>query len=192
MLNYNEIKERGFIVLDGEPYEVLESQVSRKQQRKPVNQTKLRNLITGVTRQQTFHYADTVHEAYIEKKKVKYSFNKFNRQTNTTEYWFTDPEDKSKRFEVSESVLGDKIKFMKEDTEYDALYFGERIIGLSLPIKVELKVIEAPPIIKGSTASGGDKKVKVETGAMITTPTFVEVGDVIKVNTETGQYTERV
>ena len=76
MLNYNEIKERGFIVLDGEPYEVLESQVSRKQQRKPVNQTKLRNLITGVTRQQTFHYADTVHEAYIEKKKVKYSFNK--------------------------------------------------------------------------------------------------------------------
>jgi len=192
MLNYNEIKERGFIVLDGEPYEVLESQVSRKQQRKPVNQTKLRNLITGVTRQQTFHYADTVHEAYIEKKKVKYSFNKFNRQTNTTEYWFTDPEDKSKRFEVSESVLGDKIKFMKEDTEYDALYFGERIIGLSLPIKVELKVIEAPPSIKGSTASGGDKKVKVETGAMITTPTFVEVGDVIKVNTETGQYTERV
>lgn len=192
MLNYNEIKERGFIVLDGEPYEVLESQVSRKQQRKPVNQTKLRNLISGVTRQQTFHYADTVHEAYIEKKKVKYSFNKFNRQTSATEYWFTDPEDKSKRFEVAESVLGDKIKYMKEDSEYDALYFGERIIGLSLPIKVELKVIEAPPSIKGSTASGGDKKVKVETGAMITTPTFVEVGDVIKVNTETGQYTERV
>lgn len=192
MLNYNEIKERGFIVLDGEPYEVLESQVSRKQQRKPVNQTKLRNLITGVTRQQTFHYADTVHEAYIEKRKVKYAFNKFNRQTSATEYWFTDPDDKSKRFEVAESVLGDKIKYMKEESEYDALYFGDRIIGLSLPIKVELKVIEAPPSIKGSTASGGDKKVKVETGAMITTPTFIEVGDVIKVNTETGQYTERV
>jgi elongation factor P len=192
MLNYNEIKERGFIVLDGEPYEVLESQVSRKQQRKPVNQTKLRNLISGVTRQQTFHYADTVHEAYIEKKKVKYSFSKFNRQTNSTEFWFTDPSDKSKRFEVDESVLADKVKYMKEDSEYDALYFGERIIGLSLPIKVELKVIEAPPSIKGSTASGGDKKVKVETGAMITTPTFIEVGDVIRVNTDTGQYTERV
>lgn len=192
MLNYNEVRERGFIVLDGEPYEVLESQVSRKQQRKPVNQTKLRNLITGVTRQQTFHYADTVEEAYLEKKTVRYSFNKFNRQTGSTEFWFTDPNDKSKRFEVAESVIGDKIKFMTEGSDYDALYFGERIIGISLPIKVELKVIEAPPSIKGSTASGGDKKVKVETGAMITTPTFVEVGDVIRINTETGLYTERV
>lgn len=192
MLNYNEVRERGYIVLDGEPYEVLESQVSRKQQRKPVNQTKLRNLITGVTRQQTFHYADTVEEAYIEKKKVKYAFNKFNRQTNSTEYWFTDPVDKSKRFEVDEAIIADKIKFMKEDSEYDALYFGERIIGMALPIKVELKVIEAPPSIKGNTASGADKKVKVETGAMITTPVFVEVGDVIRINTETGLYTERV
>lgn len=192
MLNYNEVRERGYIVLDGEPYEVLEAQVSRKQQRKPVNQTKLRNLITGVTRQQTFHYADTVEEAYLEKKTVRYSFNKFNRQTGSTEFWFTDPNDKSKRFEVAESVIGDKMKFMKEGSDYDALYFGERIIGISLPIKVELKVIEAPPSIKGSTASGGDKKVKVETGAMITTPTFVEVGDVIRINTETGLYTERV
>ncbi|MBP9763145.1 MAG: hypothetical protein KBD10_00150 [Candidatus Pacebacteria bacterium] len=192
MLNYNEVKERGFIIIDGDPYEVLESHVSRKQQRKPVNQTKLRNLISGGTRQHTFHYADTVEEAYIEKKTVKYSFNKFNRQSGVTEYWFSDPHDKSKRFEVDESVLAEKIMYMKEDTEYDALYFGERIIGLSLPIKVELKVIEAPPSIKGSTASGGDKKVKVETGAMVTTPTFVEVGDVIRVNTETGQYTERV
>lgn len=192
MLNYNEVRERGYITLDGEPYEVLEAQVSRKQQRKPVNQTKLRNLITGVTRQQTFHYADTVEEAYLEKKSVKYSFNKFNRQTNSTEFWFTDPNDKSKRFEVAESVIGDKIKFMKEGSDYDALYFGERIIGISLPIKVELKVIEAPPSIKGNTASGADKKVKVETGAMITTPVFVEVGDVIRINTETGLYTERV
>ena len=78
MLNYNEVKERGFIIIDGDPYEVLESHVSRKQQRKPVNQTKLRNLISGGTRQHTFHYADTVEEAYIEKKTVKYSFNKFN------------------------------------------------------------------------------------------------------------------
>jgi elongation factor P len=192
MLNYNEVKERGFIVIDGDPYEVLESQVSRKQQRKPVNQTKLRNLITGGTRQHTFHYADTVVEAYIEKKTVKYAFNKFNRQTGTTEYWFTDPKDKGKRFEVDESVLAEKIMYMKEDTEYEALYFGERIIGVALPIKVELRVIEAPPSIKGNTASGADKKVKVETGAMVTTPVFVEVGDVIKVNTETGQYTERV
>ncbi len=192
MLNYNEIRERAYIVLDGEPYEVLEAHVSRKQQRKPVNQTKLRNLISGSTKQQSFNYADTVEEAHIEKKSVKYSFNKVNRQNGKTEYWFTNPEDKSSRFEISSDVLGNKVIFMKEESVYDALYFGERVIGISLPIKVELRVIEAPPSIKGSTASGGDKKVKVETGAMITTPTFIEVDDVIRVNTDTGLYTERV
>jgi elongation factor P len=192
MLNYNEIKERCFIVIDGDPYEVLEAHVSRKQQRKPVNQTKLKNLISGSTRQQSFNYADTVAEAHIEKKTVKYSFNKLNRQTGSTEFWFTDPKDKSKRFEISESVLEGKIIYMKEDTEYDVMYFGEKAIGISLPIKVDLKVIEAPPSIKGNSSGAADKKVKVETGAIITTPIFVEAGDTIRVNTETGLYTERV
>ncbi len=192
MLDYNEIKERGYIVIDGEPYEVLESHVARKQQGKPTNQTKLRNLITGATKQQAFHYADRVEEAFIEKKTVKYIFNKFNRQTNSTEYWFCDVKDKSKRFEINESVIGSKINFMKEDFEVDALYFGERVIGISLPIKVELKVVEAPPNVKGATATGGDKRVKLETGAMITTPAFIEEGTVIRINTETGLYVERV
>lgn len=192
MLDYNEVKERRFIILDGEPYEVLESQVSRKQQRKPVNQTKLRNLISGSTRQHTFHYADTVAEAEIDKKTVRYLFNKYNRQTELTEYWFCDADDKSNRFEVSSAVLGDKIKFIKENSEVSAQLFGERIIGIDIPIKVELKVIEAPPNVKGNTASGADKKVVVETGAVITTPVFVEEGDVIRINTDTGQYVERV
>lgn len=192
MLDYNEIKERGYIVLDGEPYEVLESHVARKQQGKPTNQTKLRNLITGATKQQAFHYADRVEEAYIEKKSVRYIFNKFNRQNNQTEYWFCDSKDKSKRFEVDGAILGNKVNFMKENMEIDALYFGERIIGISLPIKVELKVVEAPPHVKGATATGGDKKVKLETGAMITTPAFIEAGETIRINTETGLYVERV
>lgn len=191
MLDYNEVRERGFIILDGEPYEVLESQVSRKQQRKPVNQTKLRNLISGSTRQHTFHYADTVAEAEMEKKTVRYLFNKYNRQTELTEYWFCDADNKSNRFEVSSNVLGDKIKFIKENSEVSAKLFNERIINIDIPIKVELKVVEAPPNVKGNTASGADKKVVVETGAVITTPVFIQEGDVIRVNTDTGQYVER-
>jgi elongation factor P len=192
MLDYNEVRERKYIILDGDPYEVLESHVSRKQQRKPVNQTKLRNLISGSTRQHTFHYADTVAEAEINKQNVVYLFNKPNRQAGTTEYWFCDVKDRSKRFEVAGSVLGDKIKFMKEGSEIAAQLFDEKVIGIELPVKVELKVVEAPPNVKGNTASGADKKVVVETGAVVTTPVFVQEGDVIRVNTETGDYVERV
>ncbi len=192
MLDYNEVRERKYIILDGDPYEVLESHVSRKQQRKPVNQTKLRNLISGSTRQHTFHYADTVAEAEINKKNVTYLFNKANRQAGTTEYWFCDVDDRSKRFEVAGSVLGDKIKFMKEGSEIAAQIFDEQVIGIELPVKVELKVVEAPPNVKGNTASGADKKVVVETGAVVTTPVFVQEGDVIRVNTDTGDYVERV
>lgn len=192
MLDYNDVKERKYIILDGEPYEVLESQVSRKQQRKPVNQTKLRNLISGSTRQHTFHYADTVQEADIEKKTVRYLFSKQNRQAGTTEYWFCDATDKSKRFEISGDVLGNKMQYLKEDAEVSAQLFGERVIGIELPIKVELKVVEAPPNVKGNTASGADKKVVVESGAVVTTPVFIEEGDIIRINTDTGQYVERV
>ena len=81
---------------------------------------------------------------------------------------------------------------MKEDFEVSAQLFNETVIGIELPVKVELKVVEAPPNIKGNTASGADKKVVVESGAVITTPVFVEEGDVIRINTETGQYVERV
>lgn len=192
MLDYNEVKERKYIILDGEPFEVLESHVSRKQQRKPVNQTKLRNLITGGTKQHTFHYADTIQEAEIEKKTVTYLFSKPNRQAGTTEYWFCDADDKSKRFEIDGSVLGTKVQFMKPNADVSAQLFGEQIIGIELPVKVELKVVEAPPNVKGNTASGADKKVVVESGAVVTTPVFIEEGDVIRVNTETGQYVERV
>jgi len=192
MLDYNEVRERRYIVLDGDPYEVLESQVSRKQQRKPVNQTKLRNLISGGTRQHTFHYADTVEEASIERKDIRYLFSKPNRQNNEVEYWFSDVADKSNRFEVSANVLGNKMNYIKENAEVTALLFNETIIGIDIPIKVELQVVEAPPNIKGNTASGADKKVTLETGAVVTTPVFIEVGDVIRVNTDTGSYVERV
>ena len=98
MLNYNEIKERKFIVVDGEPYEVLSSHVFRKQMRKPVNQTKLRNLISGKVIERAFHQAEKVDEADIERKKIKYLY------TNKGEYWFCEEKDPSKRFILPESI----------------------------------------------------------------------------------------
>lgn len=192
MLNYNEIRERKYIVLEGEPYEVLESSIKKKNRQKPANQTKLKHLINGSVKQVAFHQSDVVEEADIDKKKVTYSFSKFDRQTKSTEYWFLEGEDKSKRFSLSSDVIGDKINYLKENSKIDALTFNDEIIGIQLPIKVELEVTEAPPNIKGNTVSGGDKKVTLETGAVTTVPMFVEVGDIIRVKTDTGEYVERV
>jgi elongation factor P len=192
MLNYNEIKERKYIVLDGDPYEVLDAHVFRKQQRKPVNQTKLRNLINGSVRQETFHVQDTVEEADLNRTKYIFSFMKANRQSGVDEYWFFEKEKRSNRALLTKDLLGDQTKYLKEDCEVDALVYNENVIGITLPIKMTFKVVEAPPAVKGNTAQGGDKLVKIETGAMITTPLFVNEGDSIVVNTVENSYVERM
>jgi elongation factor P len=184
-LTYDEIKERKYIVLNGEPWEVLTSHVFRKQQRKPVNATKLKNLITGKVTEQSFHVSEKVEEAEIDTREAKYLY------TNKGEYWFCDPKDPSKRYSLSEDFIGPRGKFLKTNSIIDILSFEEKTIGVDMPIKVELKVIEAHPAVKGNTAQGGTKSVKLETGAEIQVPMFIKEGEIIKVNTETGEYAER-
>jgi elongation factor P len=186
ILEYNEVTEKKYIVLDGSPYEVLSSHVFRKQQRKPVNATKLKNLMTGKVTEYSFHQSEKVEEAEIDSREVKYLY------TTKGEYWFCEADDPSKRFKVSEDVAGSQIRFMKPNTVVEQLLFGEKPMGFKYPITAELKVTEAPPSIKGDTATGGTKIVTLETGAAINAPLFVNEGDVIKINTETGEYRERV
>jgi elongation factor P len=191
MLNYNEIKERRYIVMNGEPFEVVNSHVFRKQQRKPVNQTKLRSLINGGIKNHTFHANDVVEEAEVERKKIKYLFEKPNRQQGITEYWFSDIDNPRDRFMLDDNILGDQIKFMKPNSEVDAMLFDEKIIGISLPIKVELKVTEAPPAVKGNTANAANKQITLETGLVINAPIFITEGEFVVINTNTGEYVER-
>lgn len=190
MLEYNEIKPGKYILYNDEPYEVLESHVARTQQRKPQNQTKLRNLLNGRMVPATFRAAERVNEADMGSRGVKFLYH------NRGEYWFSEEHDPSKRFTLDAALMGNSARFLKENTIVDALTFGsdeeEKIIGLKLPIKMELKVKDAPPSTKGDTAAGGGKVVTLETGATITAPLFVNAGDVIRVNTQTGEYVERV
>lgn len=192
-LDYNEIKERKIIVLYDEPHEVLSSHIARKQQGKPTNQVKLRNLTTGVTRQEVFRMTDSAEEADVTKRKSVFMFKKDNRQTSTVEYWFHDEQDRSNRFMISGAVIEDKAKFLKEGTVVDAVFFNEdRVISVNLPVKMDLKVVNAPAAVKGDTARGGGTKAAiVETGASIQVPLFIAEGEVIRVNTETGEYVER-
>ncbi len=186
MLEYNEITVRKQIVFEGEPYEVLSAHVFRKQMRKPVNATKLKNLITGRVVEHSFSAQDKADEAEIENKKVKFLYE------NKGEWWFCEEKDPSKRFKLDADLVGNASKFMKANTIVEVLSFDEKPFGVKLPVKVELKVTEAPPSIKGDSAKGGNKVVTLETGAAINAPLFITEGEILRINTETGEYVERV
>lgn len=186
MLNYNEILPRKYIVFENEPYEVMSSNTAKKNRQKPVNQTKLKNLLNGRVVEVAFHQSDKVNEADISKRTIKYLYN------NKGEFWFSDPKNPQDRFQLSEETIGETAKFIKENGEVTGLTFNNDIIGITLPIKMEFRVTEAPPGIKGNTAQGGSKVVALETGATVSTPLFINEGDIIRINTETGEYVERV
>jgi len=189
-LQYNEIREKKIIIYDGEPCEVVDSHVARTQQRKPQNQVKLRSLISGKTIAATFHVSDTADEADIEKREIKFLYH------NRGEYWFSDPTDPKNRFKLETSLIGDAGKFFKENGLVIALVWSndeeEKIIKITLPIKMEFKVKEAPPAVRGDTSKGGNKIITLENGTTLNAPMFLEEDDIIRVNTETGEYVERV
>jgi elongation factor P len=187
MLDYSEATVHTYIIYENEPWEVVASHVFRKQQRKPVNATKLRNLITGRMTEVSFHVNDKIEEAEIDKKEVKYLYN------NRGEYWFCDAKNPSDRFKLDVALIGEtRAKFLKPNTLMDGMLFNEKVIGLKMPIKMELKVVEAHEATKGNTAQGAYKTVKLETGAEIQVPMFIKEGDVVRVNTDEGVYTDRV
>lgn len=186
MLSYNELKPGSHIVLEGQPYVVLEFSILRMQQRKPVSQTKVKNLMNGKTISKIFHQSDSVEEAEISMKKVKFLYN------HREEFWFCEENNPIARFKIDKEIIGDSSDFLKENLVVDALCFGEKIINIKLPVKIDFKVIEAPPVEKGNTAQGGTKPAKIETGATINVPFFINEGDIIRVNTQEGKYAERV
>ena len=186
ILSYNEIVQKKVIVHNGEPYEVLSSHVFRMQQRKPVNQTKLRHLVSGKVLEISFHQSETVPEADIGKMEAQYLY------TNRGESWFAEKGNPKNRFSFPEDAVADKVKWLIQNAEVEVLLYNDNPVTIDIPIKVELKVVEAPPAVKGDTATGGNKQVKLESGATVNTPLFINEGDILRINTGTGEYVERV
>lgn len=186
MLSYSDLTKGTIFILDNDPYEVLDYQFLRMQQRKPLAQTKIKNLISGKITQRNFHQNETFEEAEIEKEEINFIY------VSRGEYWFHKAGSPKDRFVLNAELIGEKAKFLKLNTTVAAKKFREKIIGIALPIKMEFKVVEAPPVIRGNTSSGGGKLVTLENGLSVQTPFFIEAGDIVRVNTETGEYTERV
>jgi elongation factor P len=186
ILSYNEIVQKKVIDYNNEPYEVLSSHVFRMQQRKPVNQTKLRHLVSGKVIEISFHQNESVPESDISTMAATYLY------TNRGESWFAELGNAKNRFSFPEDAVHDKIQWLKVNAEVEMLIYNDKPVSVKIPIKVELKVTDAPPAVKGDTAPGGSKQVTLESGATVMTPLFINEGDVLRINTDSGEYTERV
>jgi len=186
MLTHTDLKKGVKIILEGEPYEILEARPLKLAQRRVVIQTKIKNLITGALFERNFHQGETFEEAELSKFEAKFLYS------HRGSFFFCQKDNPSYRFNLTESQIGRGSRFLKAGQIVEGIIFNKKVINISLPIKVQLKVIEAPPGIKGERAQPGTKTITLETGAKINVPLFIEEGEIIEVNTETGEYVRRI
>ena len=186
VLSYNEILSKTIINYNNEPYEVLSSHIFRMQQRKPVNQTKLRHLVSGKVVEISFHQNESATEADVGKMQATYLY------TNRGESWFAEEGNAKNRFSFPADAVHDKVQWLAQNSPVDIVTNDDKPVTVKIPVKVDLKVTEAPPSTKGNTATGGNKLVMLSTGAKVDVPLFINEGDVVRINTDSGQYVERV
>ena len=146
--------------------------------------TKIRNVITGSVTEKTFNPNDKFPTAYIERKDMQYLYNDGDL------YYFMDSET-FEQIPINKGVLGDNFKFVKENMDCKVLSYKGSVFGVEPPNFVELKVVETDPGFKGDTATNATKPAKLETGAEIKVPLFINEGEVIRIDTRTGEYMER-
>lgn len=186
MISYTELKKGMIIIWNNEPYEIVDVAFMRMQQRKATVTTKMKQLKTGKVVDRTWQASDHIEEAEYSRKEFTFLY------ANRGEYWFQEPGNPKDRFSISEELVGEAGKYLKANMPVNILTISDEPIKVTIPVKVDLMVTEAPPATKGNTAQGGDKLVTVEGGAKVTVPLFINEGDVIKVNTETNTYVERM
>lgn len=190
MLTINDLKNGSLIVITGDPYVVMSVKHLHVGRGSSSVQTRIRNLRTAQVFERNFKPADTFEEADVEKRTAVFIY------ASKGEYWFHEAGKPANRFVLKEESIGEKAVFLKPKMEVTAILFAEKgvqkILAVELPIKMDYRVMEAPPTVRGNTAQGGDKVVTLEGGATVTVPMFINTGDVIRLNTETGEYVERI
>lgn len=184
MLNFNEIKTGKVIKINSEPYIIVKTDHHKMGRGGAVLKTKLRNLINGNVLERTYQGAEKAEEAETQTKKANFMYK------DKDEAYFMDNAN-YEQFNLHVEELGESAQFLRDDTDVDVLYFEGKPVSVSLPIKMDFKVVSAPPGVKGNSAGNVNKVVEIETGAQISVPMFINEGDVIRVNTDTGEYVER-
>jgi len=185
MIDVNELRKGVTFTMDGELYRVLEYEHHKPGRGKAYIRTKLRNINTGSSIKQTFISGDKVEDVYVERRGVQYLY------TDGDLYHFMDTQT-YEQVAAAGSILGEGAAFLKPNTELVVSVYQGRVIDVDLPTKVDLEVVESEVAVAGDRATSVMKSVTTETGLAVSVPLFVEVGDVIRVDTRNGEYITRV
>lgn len=185
MYEITDLKPGTAIQIDGDPYLVLSSQFGRKSQSKANMQCKLKNIQTGAIIARNFQGSEKIEPADVGFRRVQFLYR------DATGCTFMDLAT-YEQFSLSLETVGDAARYLVEGGEVDALVFEEKPIGIKLKSTVDLTVVETSPGVRGDTATGGGKPAKLASGLTINVPLFINEGDVVRINTETGEYKERV
>lgn len=184
MLGVTDLKKDTLIDLDGKPYRVVEYAQKQMGRGGSIVNTKLKNLIDGSVLSRTFKGNEKVAPADVANSKVQFLYHEGDK------YHFMD-EQSYEQFEVNSDIIGEPAQFLSEGMSVNAQKFDGQVINVELPIKITLKVIESPDVVKGDTQSTVQKRVKLENGTEIQTPIFIKQGDKVVVDTRSGSYVER-
>jgi len=186
MLNISDLQTGSFIIYNGQPHQVIFKEHSKLGRGGAILRTKLKNLISGAIIDMTFKGNERLEEAAISRSKAQFTYADQNA------YNFMNMQD-FEQFSLPQNRIGREGGFLKEGMEVDVLEWNGKAINISPPIKVELEVTQTEPAVRGNTAQGSVTKPAIlATGAKIQVPIFIKEGDIVRVNTETGMYVERV
>ncbi len=185
MISTAEFRRGLKIEIDGDPYVIVDFLHVKPGKGGAFVRTKLKNMKTGNVVDYTFRAGEKVDEPHLEEKKMQFLYNMEDI------YNFMDMET-YEQISLQAEQLGDSIKYMKENLIVNILFHNRESIGVELPTFVELKIVKTDPGVRGDTASGGTKPATLETGAVVKVPLYLNEGDIIKIDTRTGEYIERV
>jgi elongation factor P len=184
MYQPTDLKKGTVCQLDGQPFRVIEYGQKVMGRGGSIVNVKLKNLITGAVIPKTFKGQDKIEPAEVSNKTVQYLYN------DGETFFFMDPES-FEQFELSAEMMDEASGYLKEGEELTLQFFGERVINVELPKNIFLEVTYAEDVVKGDTTSSVLKDATLETGVTVKVPAFIKVGDIISVDTATGEYRER-
>lgn len=183
-MDISDIKLGTIVLFNNEPMQIIWSNRMRTAQRKPVMQTKLRNVITGKVIEYSFKFGEKVEEADITREKANFLY----ADEQGTHFMNNDT---FETVDLQKEITQEQEQFLKEGMEVQILRFNNKPVSIELPIKVDLKVTEAPPGIVGNSGGNVTKPVTLETGLVVQAPMFIKEGETVRVDTRTGEYVER-
>jgi len=184
MLYLTDLKPGANFIFNNEPHQVVTSEHSKQGRGGAIMRTKIKNLLSGAMFDRTFKGNEEFDEAEIERKKAQFLYKEKN------DYFFMDPESFD-QFSLTENQIGESKNFLKDGLDTEIIYFENKPINVNLPIKLDLKVTYTEPGFKGNTQSATTKPATLETGTEVQVPLFIKIGDIIRIDTRSGQYVER-